>query len=134
MESINVENDSLPNEEDNDIEKESEKISLKQTRQNDTSNYIHKRRKKIHNKNNFIKNASVIIFFSVLFFLFIGIFLLISINNEKKNYHLTKRKAKENITSSIESTYINQNEDDSKEKIKETDDSFSIIEEKMLKI
>ena len=29
MESINVENDSLPNEEDNDIEKESEKISLK---------------------------------------------------------------------------------------------------------
>ena len=129
MESINVENDSLPNEEDNDIEKESEKISLKQTRQNDTSNYIHKRRKKIHNKNNFIKNASVIIFFSVLFFLFIGIFLLISINNEKKNYHLTKRKAKENITSSIESTYINQNEDDSKEKIKETDDSFSIIED-----
>ena len=129
MESINVENDSLSNEEDNDIEKESEKISLKQTRQNDTSNYIHKRRKKIHNKNNFIKNASVIIFFSVLFFLFIGIFLLISINNEKKNYHLTKRKAKENITSSIESTYINQNEDDSKEKIKETDDSFSIIED-----
>ena len=129
MESINAENDSLPNEEDNDIEKESEKISLKQTRQNDTSNYIHKRRKKIHNKNNFIKNASVIIFFSVLFFLFIGIFLLISINNEKKNYHLTKRKAKENITSSIESTYINQNEDDSKEKIKETDDSFSIIED-----
>ena len=129
MESINVENDSLPNEEDNDIEKESEKISLKQTRQNDTSNYIHKRRKKIHNKNNFIKNASVIIFFSVLFFLFIGIFLLISINNKKKNYHLTKRKAKENITSSIESTYINQNEDDSKEKIKETDDSFSIIED-----
>ena len=129
MESINVENDSLSNEEDNDIEKESEKISLKQTRQNDTSNYIHKRRKKIHNKNNFIKNASVIIFFSVLFFLFIGIFLLISINNKKKNYHLTKRKAKENITSSIESTYINQNEDDSKEKIKETDDSFSIIED-----
>ena len=50
--------------------------------------------------------------------------MLISINNEKKKYHLTKRKAKENITSSIESTYINQNEDDSKEKIKETDDSF----------
>ena len=55
--------------------------------------------------------------------------MLISINNEKKNYHLTKRKAKENITSSIESTYINQNEDGSKEKIKETDDSFSIIED-----
>ena len=97
MESINVENDSLPNEEDNDIEKESEKISLKQTRQNDTSNYIHKRRKKIHNKNNFIKNASVIIFFSVLFFLFIGIFLLISINNEKKIITLQKEKQKKTL-------------------------------------
>ena len=128
MESINVENDSLSNEEDNIIEKANEKTSLKQLKQNDTSNYIQKRRKKINNKNNFIKNASLIIFFSVLFFLFIIIFWQVLGNNEKNDYNpINKRIINNNNT--FESININKNENYSKQKIKEIDDTFSIIED-----
>ena len=128
MESINVENDSLSNEEDNIIEKANEKTSLKQLKQNDTSNYIQKRRKKINNKNNFIKNASLIIFFSVLFFLFIIIFWQVLGNNEKNDYNpINKRIINNNNT--FESININKSENYSKQKIKEIDDTFSIIED-----
>ena len=128
MESINVENDSLSNEEDNIIEKANEKTSLKQIKQNDTSNYIQKRRKKINNKNNFIKNASLIIFFSVLFFLFIIIFWQVLGNNEKNDYNpINKRIINNNNT--FESININKSENYSKQKIKEIDDTFSIIED-----
>ena len=128
MESINIENDSLSNEEDNIIEKANEKTSLKQLKQNDTSNYIQKRRKKINNKNNFIKNASLIIFFSVLFFLFIIIFWQVLGNNEKNDYNpINKRIINNNNT--FESININKSENYSKQKIKEIDDTFSIIED-----
>ena len=128
MESINVENDSLSNEEDNIIEKANEKTSLKQLKQNDTSNYIQKRRKKINNKNNFIKNASLIIFFSVLFFLFIIIFWQVLGNNKKNDYNpINKRIINNNNT--FESININKSENYSKQKIKEIDDTFSIIED-----
>ena len=128
MESINVENDSLSNEEDNIIEKANEKTSLKQLKQNDTSNYIQKRRKKINNKNNFIKNASLIIFFSVLFFLFIIIFWQVLGNNEKNDYNpINKRIINNNNT--FESININKSENYSKQKTKEMDDTFSIIED-----
>ena len=128
MESINIENDSLSNEEDNIIEKANEKTSLKQLKQNDTSNYIQKRRKKINNKNNFIKNASLIIFFSVLFFLFIIIFWQVLGNNEKNDYiPINKRIINNNNT--FESININKSENYSKQKIKEIDDTFSIIED-----
>ena len=128
MESINIENDSLSNEEDNIIEKANEKTSLKQLKQNDTSNYIQKRRKKINNKNNFIKNASLIIFFSVLFFLFIIIFWQVLGNNEKNDYNPINKKIINN-NNTFESININKSENYSKQKIKEMDDTFSIIED-----
>ena len=128
MESINIENDSLSNEEDNIIEKANEKTSLKQLKQNDTSNYIQKRRKKINNKNNFIKNASLIIFFSVLFFLFIIIFWQVLGNNEKNDYNPINKRIINN-NNNFESININKSENYSKQKIKEIDDTFSIIED-----
>ena len=133
MQSINVENDSSSNEEENNIEIQNEKASLKQkkTNKNDTINYPYRKKKKINNKISCIKTASFIIISLVLSFLFIIIFIQLSLNYQKDRINL--KKVNNNNSSIKEIIELNVPKNEEIQKIKgreiETEKNISIIED-----
>ena len=130
MQSINVENDSSSNEEENNIEIQNEKASLKQNKIK-SDNYPYRKKKKINNKNNCIKTASFIIISLVLSFLFIIIFIQLSLNYQKDRINL--KKVNNNNSSIKEIIELNVPKNEEIQKIKgreiETEKNISIIED-----
>ena len=130
MQSINVENDLSSNEEENNIEIQNEKASLKQNKIK-SDNYPYRKKKKINNKNNCIKTASFIIISLVLSFLFIIIFIQLSLNYQKDRINL--KKVNNNNSSIKEIIELNVPKNEEIQKIKgreiETEKNISIIED-----
>ena len=133
MQSINVENDSSSNEEENNIEIQNEKASLKQkkTNKNDINNYPYRKKKKINNKISCIKTASFIIISLVLSFLFIILFIQLSMNYQKNRINLKGVNANNSSLKEIKDINISNNEviQEIKGKEIETEKNISIIED-----
>ena len=90
MDSINIEKNDSSNEEDDELDKENERASLKHERKNDKNKY--KKRKKIKIKNSSTKIFLYIFIFSLFFFIFIISILQLRINSQNYPYPSTLNK------------------------------------------
>ena len=88
MDSLNIEKNDSSNEEDDELDKENEKASLKCERKKDKN--IYKKRKKIKIKNSSTKTFLYIFIFFLFFFVFIIFFLQLGTNSP--NYPSTLNK------------------------------------------
>ena len=119
MQTIKVENDLSSSDEENNIEKENEKATLKH------NSYPYRRKKKINNKNNCIKTAYFIMISLVLSFLIIIILIQINGNIQKNKISYINRRINGNSLLDLNiSKMDNQNINDI-----EKEKNLSVIED-----